>query len=150
MADLTQDQVHAYIRQALAKDSHVIKPDRRLWGNREATWSSTLRNYRLESEGWEDAGWYRNKVGERMRVSETVIVHLVHRMATDPRKTEDQAISDRDRVIDRLLTDSELRATSIRVYLDGVDVEESDSGDHLETDIAIRLEYDRALTEVVS
>jgi len=146
MADLTQERAHGAIRTAL-RCVQGLQPDRLLWGNREAPWSRTERHYRLEMVDREDLGWYRNRAGDRMRVAEEIVVHLTHRMASDQERTESRAGLDAAAVIRRLLTDPELLLTTMRITVTGGPTTTvSDSGDHLETDITIRAEYDWALT----
>lgn len=145
MADLTQEQAHGAIRTALGL-VQGLQPDRLLWGNREGPWSRTERHYRLEMIGREDLNWYRNRAGDRMRVAEEIVVHLTHRLSSDQERTESRAGLDAAAVIRRLLTDTDLLLTTMRITVtDGPTTAISDSGDHLETDITIRAEYDWTL-----
>ena len=145
MPDYTQSEARGYLLTALLQVAG-LKPDRQLWGNREATWTSLERRYRLEDTGWEDLGWYRNSPGGRMRRAESIVVHLTHRIAADPSKTWERAAIDTDKVARRLINDTGIRSAGIRLSVESPTVEESDSGDHLETSIPILLEYDFALT----
>ena len=145
MPDYTQSEARGYLLTALSSVAGLA-PDRHLWGNREAKWTGLERHYRLEDAGWEDLGWYRNAPGGRMRRAESIIVHLTHRMANSSSKTWERAAIDCDKVTRRLLNDTGIRAAGIRVTVEPPTVEESDSGDHLETDIPILYEYDFALT----
>ena len=146
MADHTQSGARGYLLTALLAVAD-LKPDRTLWGNREASWTTLERRYRLEDQGWDAVEMYRDKVGGRQRRSENIVIHLVHRMARDTDKTWERAGGDTDKVTRRLITDAGIRKASIRVTVGDVTVEESDSGDHLETDIPISYEYDFALVE---
>ena len=144
---LTQSEVHFYLESALAKIG-TVKGDRLLWGNREASWTLTERAYRFDPTGSGPAEGYRHRPGSLTQWTETIVVHLCHRMAADESRTKLQAGQDLEAVRLRLLTDTGIRSAGVRVYVEPASVALSDSGDTLETDLPIRVVYAYQLTEV--
>ena len=143
MPDITHDQAHEAVRTALNSVTG-LEPDRLLFGNRESSWTRTQRNYRLNPAAFEDAGTYRNNV--RTRINETLIIHLTHRVAADPDRSESQAGRDAESVVQALRSDNGLRTLGVRPVWAGTDRAESEGGDHIETDVTFELTYDLSLT----
>ncbi|KKM72904.1 hypothetical protein LCGC14_1415910 [marine sediment metagenome] len=143
MPDITHDQVVDTMHTALDAVAG-LEPDRLVHGNREASWTRTQRNWRLDPQGPLDTGQYRNKI--HMRVTEEMILHLTHKAAADPSRSEDQASRDAQSVIQSVISNDDFLTLGVRTALTDIDVNESDSGDHIETDITFELTYDISLT----
>lgn len=142
MADLTHAQVYDAIRAAVLRVSS-LRADRVVLGNRETPWSVADRAFRIDAGEWEDLGWYRR---DRLRIAETVTLHLLHRVASDQRRSEDLSGRDAQTVMAGLVQDTTLAATGIRVEPGGPTTREQ-AGDVIETDVVLRVEYDLLLAE---
>jgi sugar phosphate isomerase/epimerase len=142
MADLTHAQVIDALLSAALRLT-TLKADRATMGNRETAWTLTDRAFRVDSTGWEDLGWYR---ADRLRIAEHVVFHLVHRVAADQRRSEAAAAADAQRLLAGLVQDRTLLGVGI-VVEPGGPTERVQSGDLIETDVVVRVEYDLLLAE---
>jgi hypothetical protein len=144
---LTRDEAHTALERAL-KQCSDLRADKLLWGNRQAPWSVADRAYRLDPQLHRLGDNCRHRPGSVTRVVEEIVLHLCHRVCADQQRTERQVGRDLEQVRGRLLTDSALRLTGLRVSLGEYVSALADSGDSLETDLPIRLEYGTTLSEV--
>lgn len=145
MPDITQDQAKEALKSAIAANTALVI-DRLAYGNREAAFSKTHRAVRLNNTGFVDTELYRNK--DHMRIDDAFTLHLLHKTSNQqgPQTGEALARADATATVQALYSASELKALGIRVTFEGTSSEESDSGDHIETDTDITLRYDVSLS----
>lgn len=144
MPDISLDQAKQALNAGIAAGSS-LELDRLAYGNREASFTKSHRAYRVNDTGFVDTELYRNR--DRMRIDDAFTLHLIHRTSNKlgPQTGEALARADATALVQALYSSADLAELGIRVTLEDISAAESDSGDHIETDVDITLQYDLAL-----
>lgn len=144
MPDITLDQAKEALTASIAENTS-LQVDRLAYGNREAAFSKTHRTYRANNTGFVDTGLYRNR--DRMRIDDAFTLHLIHKTSNQqgPKTGEALARADATALVQALYSASEFKVLGILATIGDISAEESDSGDHIETDVDITLQYDLSL-----
>lgn len=143
MSDATQAQAMDVLAAAIAVGTG-LRADRQVLGNRETAWTVTDGAFRLDPTEWEDLGWYAGD--DRIRVQESVTVHIVHRVASDPRRSMSAAREAAARIVRDVRLSSTVITAGLVIELGGA-VTVTQAGDVVETDVPLFVSYDFAVTQ---